>query len=303
MAALCACSGPSPRSLLQSIDDGAVLIGVKADQPGLGLRGPGGGFSGFDIDVARYVVSTIAAGRGRAEPRITWRETPTSQRERLIDNGEVDAVVASYSIDPERAARVGFAGPYLVTRQALLVRRDDQSIRAAGDLRRGKALCSVSGSTSARTARGVLPGVRLTEFDTYSACADAVARLSADAVTTDEVILAGFAAQRPEEFRLVDVTLPEDSCVDGRLRTAGAPLAVERYGIGLGYGDDQARDAVNAALRQMIESGEWERSLRRAVGDEQATRTLARDGGTAESLARVGDLGFLAAAGTACGDR
>lgn len=70
--------GPSPRSLLASIDDGAVIIGVKADQPGLGLRDDAGRYTGFDVDIARSVVRDLASARGKPEPRITWRESPTS---------------------------------------------------------------------------------------------------------------------------------------------------------------------------------------------------------------------------------
>lgn len=303
MAALCACSGPSPRSLLRSIDDGTVIVGVKVDQPGLGLRGPDGAVTGFDADVARYVVRAVAAARGKAEPKISWRETPTSQRERLLANGEVDAVVASYSIDGPRAEAVAFGGPYLVTRQGLLVRRDESAIGNVSDLGRDRNLCSVTGSTSARSVKALLPGVRLTEFDTYSACVDALARRAVDAVTTDEVILAGFAAQRPSTFRLVDMTVPRDACVDGRLRSVGAPFAVERYGIGLGKNDAEARDAVNAALRRMVDSGEWETSLRRAVGDDEATRTLQRDGGPVPLAAGIGDLGFLTTTSAPCAAR
>ncbi|NMD56153.1 MULTISPECIES: transporter substrate-binding domain-containing protein [Tsukamurella] len=303
MAALCACSGPSPRSLLRSIDDGAVILGVKADQPGLGLRGAGGDYAGFDIDIARYVVRTVAASRGKPEPRITWRESPTPQRERLIDNGEVDAIVASYSIDAARAAAVTFAGPYLTTRQGLLVRGDESAVGTVSDLGRDRTLCAVTGSTSARTVAALLPGVRLIEYDSYSACADALARRAVDAFTTDEVILAGFAAQRPNAFRLVDMLVPRDTCVDGRLRTAGAPLSVERYGVGLAHGDDAARDAVNAALRSMLASGEWERALRRAVGDEEAGRTVERDGGPDRLVDGIGDLGFLAATSAPCAAR
>lgn len=300
VAALCACSGPSPRSLLRSIDSGAVILGVKADQPGLALRGADGQYSGFDIDLARYLVREVAAFRGKPEPTITWRESPTPQRERLIDNGEVDAVVASYSIDAARAAKVTFAGPYLSTRQGLLVRKDETTIATVSDLGRDRTLCSVSGSTSARTVASLLPGVRLLEYDSYAACADALARRTVDAVTTDEVILAGFAAQRPDAFRLVDMLLPKDTCVDGRLRTAGSPFSVERYGVGLARGDDAARDEVNAALRQMLETGEWERALRRAVGDEEAGRTIERDGGADRLVAGIGDLGFLAATSAPC---
>lgn len=303
MAALCACSGPGPRSLLRSIDDGAVLIGVKADQPGLGLRGTDGAYSGFDIDVARYVLRAIAAARGKDEPRITWRESPTSQREDLIGKGEVDAIVATYSIDGDRADVVSFAGPYLTTRQGLLVRGDEAAVHTVSDLGRDRALCAVTGSTSARAVTAILPGVRVTERDTYSACVDALTRRIVDAVTTDEVILAGFAAQRPSAFRLVDMTLPKDTCVGGRLRAAGGPFSVERYGIGLARGDDAARDAINAALRGMLESGEWERALRRSVGDQEAARTVDRDGGADRLVAGLGDFGFLTATSAPCAAR
>lgn len=303
VAALCACSGPGPRNLLRSIDNGAVLIGVKADQPGLGLRSADGAMSGFDVDVARYVVDTIAADRGKPAPKITWRETPTSQREKLIENGEVDAVVASYSIDTARAAAVGFAGPYLVTRQGLLVRRDEAAINAVSDLGRDRTLCAVTGSTSAGAVKALLPGVQLTEFDTYSACAEALAERHVDAVTTDEVILAGFAQQRPDAFRLVDMALPSDACVDGRLRTAGSPFAIERYGIGISHADDASRDALNSALRRMVESGEWERSLRRAVGDAEVDRITARDASGGEPAFRIGDLAFLTTTSTPCAAR
>ena len=218
----------------------------------------------------------------------------------MIDNGEVDAIVASYSIDAARAAEVTFAGPYLTTRQGLLVRRDEAAVGTVSDLGRDRTLCAVTGSTSARTVAALLPGVRLIEYGSYSACAEALARRAVDAVTTDEVILAGFAAQRPDAFRLVDMALPKDTCVDGRLRTAGAPFSVERYGIGLAHGDDTARDAVNAALRQMLASGEWERALRRAVGDEEAGRTIDRDGGPDRLVAGIGDLGFLTATSAPC---
>lgn len=300
MAALCACSGPSPRNLLRSIDDGAVLIGVKVDQPGLSLRGADGAMSGFDVDVAQYVIAQVAGSRGKPVPKITWRDTPTSQREQLIDNGEVDAVVASYSIDAARASVVGFAGPYLATRQGLLVRYDESSVTSVSDLGRDRILCSVTGSTSARTVKTLLPGLKLLEFDSYSSCVDALAKRNVDAVTTDEVILAGFARQHPDAFRLVDMTLPTDACVDGQIRAAGAPFALERYGVGLARGDDASRDAVNAALRKMVESGEWERSLRRAVGDAEAERTIERDGGQAQLVLQVGDLTFLTAITTLC---
>ena len=250
MAALCACSGPSARSLLRSIDDGAVLIGVKADQPGLGLRGADGAYSGFDIDVARYVLKAIAATRGKDEPRITWRESPTSQRENLIDNGEVDAIVATYSIDTDRAARVAFAGPYLTTRQGLLVRADDTSITGPDTLGT-KKLCSVTGSTPAQKIHDQYPDVQLQEFGTYSECLPALLNGTIDAVTTDDTILAGFAAQ--EQYV-------------GKLKLTGEPFTTEKYGVGLKKGDTALCTKVNDAIKKMVDDGAWKAAVEKTLG-------------------------------------
>ncbi len=130
--------------------------------------------SGFDVDVATYVVNHIAKERGVAEPQITWRETPSAQRETLIQNGEVDLIAATYSINASRAESVNFGGPYLVTHQALLVNQDNSDITKLEDLESGKILCSVTGSTPAQKIKDVLPGVQLQEYDTYSSCVEAL---------------------------------------------------------------------------------------------------------------------------------
>ena len=101
--------------LLASIESGSVTLGTKFDQPGLGLREGDGSMTGLDVDVATYVVNHIAKDKGWEEPEIEWRETPSAQRETLIENGEVDLIAATYSINASRAEKVNFAGPYLIT--------------------------------------------------------------------------------------------------------------------------------------------------------------------------------------------
>ena len=153
VAGLAACGNTNPRDLVGSIRDGSVILGTKYDQPGLGLREPDKDFTGFDTLVSRYVVDSIAADMGVRKPKITWRETPSAQRETLIENGEVDMIAATYSINASRSQRVAFAGPYLVNYQGLLVRRDDTGIRTLTDLDKGKKLCSVTGSTPAQNVK------------------------------------------------------------------------------------------------------------------------------------------------------
>ncbi len=129
-------------------ETGKIRIGIKFDQPGLGFK-KSGTYVGFDVDVAKYIAKKL----GYSEDQIIWKEAPSKQREAMIQNGDVDMILATYSITDERKKAVSFAGPYFVAGQDLLVRKDDNSINGPEDLN-GKRLCSVTGSTSAATVKG-----------------------------------------------------------------------------------------------------------------------------------------------------
>ncbi|PRQ10549.1 glutamate-binding protein [Corynebacterium sp. 13CS0277] len=259
---LAACGSTEPRSLVQSIDSGHVILGTKYDQPGLGLREPDKTMTGLDVDIATYVVNHIADARGVDHPRITWRETPSAQRETLIKNGEVDMITATYSINAARARVVSFGGPYVITHQALLVRDDDTRISTLKDLDGGLKLCSVTGSTPAQKVKKALPGVQLQEYDSYSSCVEALHQKKVDAMTTDATILYGFATQYPGEFRVVDMTNAD-----------GTPFTTEYYGIGHSLGDLASQDAINTALKELDSSGEFERLVKKNMGDATANIT------------------------------
>lgn len=191
----CGDSSDGGDGLLAAIEGGNVTLGTKYDQPGLGLRNPDNSMSGLDVDVAQYVVNSIADDNGWDHPSVEWRETPSAQRETLIQNGEVDLIAATYSINPGRSESVNFGGPYLLTHQALLVRDDDDRITTLEDLEDGLILCSVTGSTPAQKVKDVLPGVQLQEYDTYSSCVEALNQDNVDAMTTDATILFGYSQQ------------------------------------------------------------------------------------------------------------
>ncbi len=226
-------------------DENAIVIGTKFDQPGLGLRNPDGSMSGFDVDVATYVAGEL----GYTPEQIEWKESPSGQRETLIQNDQVDYIVATYSITDSRKEKVDFAGPYLVTGQSLLVREDNTDITGAASLANNKRLCSVSGSTPAQKIKDEYPGVQLQQYDTYSACIEALKNGAIDAVTTDEVILAGYAAQTPDAFKIVGDTFSE-----------------ERYGIGLKKGDAEMRAKINDAIEKMESSGAWKEAFDKNLG-------------------------------------
>ncbi|KAA2264908.1 glutamate ABC transporter substrate-binding protein [Solihabitans fulvus] len=244
LLAACGSSG-GDNTVVGRAGNGKLTIGVRYDQPGLGEKRLDGKFVGFDIDVAKYVAKEL----GVDESGITWKEAQPSAREDLLGTHKVDFVVASYSITDKRKEKVAFAGPYFVTGQGLLVRLTDNSITGPETLN-NKRLCSVSGSTSAQAVRDkYAQGVSLVEYARYSDCVTALLANNVDAVTTDEAILAGFAAENPELLKLV-----------------GKPFTQERYGIGVAKDDSGSRDRINSAIDKMISTGDWKKSLERNVG-------------------------------------
>ena len=224
---------------------GEIVVGTKFDQPGLGLKNPDGTMSGFDVDVAKYVAKEL----GYNEDQIEWKESPSSQRETLIGNDQVKYIVATYSITDKRKEKVDFAGPYLITGQSLLVAAANTDITGPESLQDNKKLCSVTGSTPAQNVKDKYPGVQLQQYDTYSACVEALKNGAIDAVTTDEVILAGYAAQSPGTFKIV-----------------GEPFSEERLGIGLKKGDSELRTKINDALEKMESEGAWKAAFDKNLG-------------------------------------
>lgn len=269
---LVACGGDSAgdaEGLLAQIEAGNVTLGTKYDQPGLGLREADGSMTGLDVDVATYVVNHIADENGWEHPEITWRETPSAQRETVLQNGEVAAIAATYSINKSRSEAVDFGGPYLLTHQALLVRSDDADITRLESLD-GRILCSVTGSTPAQKVKDTLPGVQLQEYDTYSSCVEALRNGNVDALTTDATILGGYSAQSPGDFKVVE------------LKKDGEEFTNEHYGVGLKKEDPGALEAVNKALNALYEDGSFDKF----VNDNL-------DGGQGVEKDKVGDLSFV----------
>jgi glutamate transport system substrate-binding protein len=204
-----------------------VVIGVKNDQPGLGYEDAASGErTGFDVDLARW----IAASLGFDEDQIEFQTIPSANREQAIVNGDIDYYVGTYSITDERKQQIDFAGPYFITGQGLLVAADDDSISTPDDLA-GKVVCSVTGSTPLQRIRDEYSPGDTREYDTYSQCIDQLLQGQVDAITTDEAILAGYVAQRPDELKI-----------------AGEPFSEERYGVGLPKGDTVLLDHINTLL-------------------------------------------------------
>ena len=243
--AACGASGgqaPNPTPApVAGAPGGKLTIGIAFDQPGLGLK-TGDAYTGFDVDTAVY----IAGALGVTRDNITWKEANSSQRQELLESGQADLIVSTFSITDERKQQVDFAGPYFVAHQDLLVRRNDTEITGP-DALDGKNLCSVPGTTSAAYVTShYLGNIKLVERPRFSDCVQALANSEVDAVTTDDVILAGYAAE--PQYR-------------GKLKVVGKGFSDEIYGVGVKKGNTALVDKVNTALRQYIDDGSWKRSL------------------------------------------
>lgn len=246
LAAAAALSLALTATACSSSDEDGLTVGIKVDQPGLGLKTPEGTFEGFDVDVATYIAKEL----GVEADDIDFVEAKTPERETLLQNGDVDFIVATYSITDSRKEKVSFAGPYFIAHQDLLIRADD-AVSTNDDIN-ALTLCSVQGSTSAQNVRdNFAPDAQMQTFDTYSDCLTGLGNGTVDALTTDDTILAGYAAQ---------------DAYAGQFKLAGLTLSDERYGVGVAKDDTELRDDINAAIEKMIEDGSWETYVEKNFG-------------------------------------
>jgi len=238
-------SFPEGSTMARLQQAGKVTIGTKFDQPLFGLKNLEGKPEGFDVEIAKI----IAGEMGISADNIEWVETVSANREPFIQQGKVDMVVATYTINDKRKQVVDFAGPYYVAGQDIMVRKGNPlGIAGPNDLA-GKRVCSVTGSTPAENIRTNYPQAKLTEFDVYSKCAEALKNGQVDAVTTDNVILLGLISTDQESFELV-----------------GKTFTTEPYGVGVKKGDTQFRNFVNDVLEKAKADGRWMQAWEATAG-------------------------------------
>ena len=180
----------------------------------------------------------------------------SANREPFIENGQVDIVVATYTINDKRKEVVSFAGPYYEAGQSILVLADNDDIESEEDLV-GQPVCSVTGSTPAAKLAEIGAVPVLT--DTYTNCLEPLRSGQVVAVSTDNVILAGLAAQNEGEFKVV-----------------GEPFTEEPYGIGLALEDTEFRMWINDVLEAAYEDGRYEEAWDADGRHGAAVRRTAR---------------------------
>ncbi|MGX7826847.1 glutamate ABC transporter substrate-binding protein [Actinokineospora sp. 24-640] len=225
---------------------GKVKVGTKFDQPLFGLKGLDGKPAGFDVEIAKIIAGKL----GVSADSIEWVETPSAVREESIEQGRVDFVVATYTINDKRKDRITFAGPYYQAGQDLMVKSDNTAITGPDSLKAANVkVCSVTGSTPAEKIKEYVDAANIVLFDVYSKCADALRTGQVQAVTTDNVILMGLVDNSNGEFKLVDKAFTE-----------------EPYGIGVKKGDVKFCEFINDTLKGAASDGGYEKAWKDTAG-------------------------------------
>ena len=229
----------SPLGKIQ--EAGEIKIGVKYDVPPFGFQNPqSGDIEGFDVDLGKAVAEKLGV-----EPNFV--EAISDNRIPFLQDGTVDLVLSTMTINAERDQEIDFSEPYYIARGRILV-PSDSDITGVDSLA-GRKVCTALGSTYEETIKEQAPKADLRLVDSYSECLELVQNGAVDAVSTDDVILTGMIIQ--------DDTLK---------LTEGEPLTTEPYGAGIKDGDTEFKEFVDGVLEEYKSGGGWAEAYEKWVG-------------------------------------
>jgi glutamate transport system substrate-binding protein len=228
-------------------DRGYLQRGGTDTGPLFSLKDPATGrVTGFDAGLSQMLAHYITGKTDVANlEKLTI--TTVDTRETLLQNGTVDTVIATYTITPERAQKVDFAGPYYQSGDAIMVAADNDSIKSVDDLH-GKNVATESNSTAALALQQTVPDANVTLFQTDEECVAAVQQGRVDAYVLDQGILIS------------------DASTNDKVKVVGEPFTQEPYGIGLPMGEGGAKQFVNDFLTKIFESGDWQKLWEATIG-------------------------------------
>jgi polar amino acid transport system substrate-binding protein len=226
-----------PGSTMAAIAErGRLVVGVDQNTYPFGFRNPSSGqLEGFDIDLAREIARSIFGDPDRIQLRVV----DAGQRESALQSGQVDLVVRTYSITCDRERSVAFSAVYYYANQRILAVKGS-GIDSAAALS-GKRVCAVSGTTSLSALFALDPRPTLFGVTSWTDCLVMLQQGQVDAISTDDVVLSGLAAQDPN------------------VEVVGPSIGVEPYGIGIRKESSDLVRFVNGALDRMRVDGTWQR--------------------------------------------
>ncbi|HWI43742.1 MAG TPA: glutamate ABC transporter substrate-binding protein [Nocardioides sp.] len=216
---------------------GRLVAGVSGDTFRLGARNPKtGAIEGFDITIAQRVADELGV-------RLTPRVISAADRIPLLQKGEVDIVARNMTMNCARWQQIGFSAEYYHASQKVLLRADLAAKYKGPQSLAGKKVCAPAGSTSVDNIRKTEPDAIAVEAANHTGCLVRLQRGEVDAITGDDTVLAGLAAQDP--YAVVPVQ---------------APFSDEPYGVGVNKDDVDLARFVNDVLEQMHRDGTWQRA-------------------------------------------
>lgn len=252
--------------------EGVLKVGVSADTYLMAARDPQTNrIQGFDIAVVRAIGEAIFGEDFNINTDAQLRVITAGQRIELLGGPdaegetsppELDLVVRNFTINSCRKEQIAFSAVYYEATQKVLVRADDADAYTGPESLAGQRVCAPNGSTSLINIEQRQPDAEIVPSATHTGCLIRFQRDEVDAITGDDTVLAGLAAQDPY------AEVPEQD-----------PLNPEPYGVGIPPGDDDFVAFVNYALERMVDVGDWQRAynnwLRRELGDGSPPDAIA----------------------------
>ena len=234
---------PAGSTMAKVKERGELLIGGSLDAPLLSQQNPSTGeLSGFDADLGKLLAKYIIGS-----PKTKLVTSTSETREPLLANGTVDVILQTYTITPQRAERVAFAGPYYESGQSIAVRRGTSGIAKPADLA-GRKVIAGANTPAIAAIKAAAPTAEIVEFGSDPECLAALRQGRGEAYVQDQALLIADASQ------------------DNELVLVGEPFTTDPYGIGLKHGDDQFKQFVNDWLREIQKSGLWQEVWRNSIG-------------------------------------
>ncbi|CAF1800770.1 glutamine ABC transporter substrate-binding protein GlnH [Bacillus subtilis] len=242
-------SKESKKDTLAAIkDNDKIVFGVKTDTRLFGLKNPSSGeIEGFDIDIAKQIAKDILGDEKKAE----FKEVTSKTRIPMLQNGDIDAIVATMTITEERKKEVDFSDVYFEAGQSLLVKKGSK-IKSVENLGKGSKVLAVKGSTSSQNIREKAPEASVLEFENYAEAFTALKSGQGDALTTDNAILYGMADEN-KNYQLT-----------------GKPFTDEHYGIAVKKGQSALAKEINASLKKMKSDGRYDEIYKKWIKEDPA---------------------------------
>ncbi|GHF55709.1 polar amino acid transport system substrate-binding protein [Amycolatopsis bartoniae] len=229
---------PSGSTMAAIRSRGRLIAGVDQTTFLFGFLNPANGnLEGFDIDMVKQIASAIF---GSWEGHVQWTAIPSSQRESVLRDHKVDIVVRTYSITCARLKDVDFSATYYQAGQRVLAARNS-GITGMSDLG-GRKVCATRSSTSLAAIQDAPAKPTPVSVNNWSDCLVLLQQGQVDAISTDDVILAGMAKQDPN------------------LEVVGDRFTTENYGVGIPKGEDDMVRFVNSVLENVRHNGVWQQT-------------------------------------------